>query len=142
MLERTIDRLNVLESKNTQIKSDTKLLQNRLTALKKGLPGRALKNTDREQLLISIDEAKGAMAGSSLTMGDITIGLTEATLPLEMNFPYSGYDDLLKKIDFLEQQSFPFFRFHSFFYSLEQSGTGGCAIKGELVTPVSGGKIP
>jgi hypothetical protein len=68
-------------------------------------------------------------------------GDSEVALPIELTFAFDGYYSILRRLDYLENRMFPFFRFNSLSFSKAPSSTALCTITGELVMPAGGGSL-
>lgn len=140
-LAETIDSMQMLTGKEARVREQTKQLAGLRADLRKSLSERPARQTAREQLLFGMDAARNAGDGVSISLGDLVARNGEMAFPFEASFAYGGYSALLRRVDGLENGSFPFFRFSSFSFKKE-GGSETCRISGELLAPMLEGGLP
>ncbi|GBE00497.1 hypothetical protein BMS3Abin07_02548 [bacterium BMS3Abin07] len=130
--------MKIIEVRRLQIERDVKEMNSRIRQIDRMMPVLHDKSTGRGFLLRAADDIRNRFAGDKLILTDMRGGITRVSLPVQIKFDFDSYYKLLKRFDYLEGETFPFFRFRTFSFVRSPSGKATCLIKGELVMPAGG----
>jgi len=140
-LEMLIRKTRAVDVKKRHIMRDTEDIRRRLALLGRMVPRSMTDVSGREMILRATDALKTRFRGDTVSVSEMTSGLNEIYLPVEISFAFDGYYRLLSRLRSLEHKSFPFFRFSTLSFSRKKGGAASCVIRGDLVMPATGGLL-
>jgi hypothetical protein len=73
------------------------------------IPARRRAKSNRELMLVSLENARARIPGAKLTVTGFTEENGELVLPVVFEFPVVNYNDALKTVGFLEEMALPYF---------------------------------
>jgi len=130
-----IEKTRVLGVKRAQIVRETREIRQRAEALEALLPERLKQASGARLLLWGVDRLNESFRNDTLEIGEPETDGGTVTMPVEILFPFDGYGRLLRRVDLLERQTFPFFELERLDFVKGRQGGASCSIKGRLVAP-------